>query len=62
MHNEDSVFTEIIVPPAGNLDVEASELPPEPPVFFKKAGPFTTADLIAIYKLQKAGFVPSDFE
>lgn len=23
---------------------------------------FTTAELIAIYKLQKAGFVPSDFE
>lgn len=56
MHNEDEF------PQAGPLNVEASELPPQEPSFVKPAGPFTTADLIAIYKLQKAGFVPSDFE
>lgn len=55
MHNEDeSSFTEIIVPPVGE--------PVSEPFFQKKAGPFTTADLIAIFKLQRAGFVPSDFD
>ena len=55
MYDEDDM-------PAGPLDVEASELPPQEPVFLKPAAPFTTAQLIDIYKLQKAGFVPSDFE
>lgn len=56
MHNEDSVFTEIIVPaPEVHVDEEQ-------PVVEVPEAPLTVAELVAIYSLLKAGYVPEDFQ
>lgn len=51
---EDSVFETIIVPASEEAEFVVPEKEESPVV--------TTSDLIAIFKLQQAGFVPSDFE